>query len=74
MNIISFNSDEKNFDPEYNGLKRNTVRFIDDWTKERLKLYRKADTVKITNNQTTEWFTRNITHKCLYKNIAIISW
>lgn len=72
---IEFKSNLENYPKEKNGLKPNTVRFTDDWTKERWAKYNKAIFIKIVNKEYPEHhFTRSITDKTKYKNIVIISW
>lgn len=71
---INFKSEHDAFLAEKSGIKQNTVRFTDDWTKERWDAYYYAEFVGITSNQTGEEFSRKISHKMTYKNLAIISW
>ncbi len=74
MTFISFISKPEYFKAEKEGLKRNTVRFTDDWTESRWYNFKSANRVMIENSENEELFYRDITHKCIYKNIAIISW
>lgn len=73
--IIKFNSTEENYAKEESGRKRNTVRFTDDWTKDRWNQYRKAKYVCIMEfPKHDKGFIREITDKTEYKNVVIISW
>ncbi len=73
--IISFKSKPEYFRAEQENLKRNTVRFTDDWTESRWYNFKSANKVMIENTENEDdMFVRDITHKCVYKNIAIISW
>lgn len=64
-----------NFKKELLGTKPCTVRFTDDWDEDRWKDFKKATRVEIVCNPYHIFsFSRRITDKTVYKNVAIISW
>ena len=63
-----------NWDKEKSGNKNNTVRETDDWDEERWKRYREATKIRLMNTDTKKTFTREISDKTEFKNLAIISW
>lgn len=74
--VIEFWSLPVYFEPEKKGLKRNTVRFTDDWTADRWMLFKDAKFVRIKeyDKASRASFMKKIVHRCTYKNVAIISW
>ena len=71
---IYFKSTPENWKKEIEGLKRNTVRFTDDWNEFRWDRFNNATHVIIERTTDNKRFGRKITDRTLYKNIAIISW
>jgi len=76
-NIIEFKSVLINYGPEKDNLKCNTVREMFDWDFERIDKFNHATHVKIVLTplgRFPEFFIREISHKCVWKGTAIISW
>jgi len=71
---LEFKSIPEYYNVEIRNIKRNTVRFTDDWNDVRWNAFNESNIVCIKNTQTNEIFTREIKHRCTYKNIVIISW
>jgi hypothetical protein len=74
MKTIFFKSNQENYEKEKDGRKPNTVRFTDDWTKERWNDYYTANKIAILCTDKPESFVRKIVDKTQYKNLVIISW
>jgi len=73
-NEIWFKSMREFFVMEKTNIKRNTVRFTDDWSANRWAEFDSAEYVGIEMVELPARFRRKIKHKCKYKNLAIISW
>lgn len=78
---INFKSTPLNFRNEFFGLKRNTIRELEDVEDVRLQIlndfYNGLKTnvqIEITNTETNEYFTRQITNVTKFKGLWIISW
>jgi hypothetical protein len=74
LKTIEFKSWLGNWEKEKSGNKNNTVRFTDDWGKDRWKNYKEATKIRLINTETGEAFVRVISDKTEYKNLVIISW
>ena len=74
--IIIFRSNPENYLKEKSGKKPNTVRFTDDWKKYSVwSVYDRATHIKIIHTENpNRIFTRKLTDKTTYKDLAIFSW
>jgi len=74
IETIDFKSIPTFWGVEKESMKNNTARFTDDWNQHRWNRFWNAKDVVMENTETGEFFVRKITHRCVYKNVAIISW
>jgi hypothetical protein len=71
---IIFKSNTENFYKERDGLKRNTIRKIDETDPRFIALRKGYKKIKIVNKQTLESFEKNITDYTEFEGWAILSW
>lgn len=74
MDKLVFRSIPKFFNAEKSGVKNNSVRNTFDWSFERWESFVLSDEVTIISTDSTDSFTRKITHKAIFKGHAIITW
>lgn len=74
MITISFKSKKEFYEVEVANIKRNTVRFTNDWDDVKWDMFEKATHIRIDCLGEELNFVREIKHKCRYRNLIIISW
>lgn len=73
--LITFHSTFEMYDAESTDKKRNTIRFnFDGWPESMKERFWGSTHVRIFKAYTSTCFIREIIHKTVFNNAAIISW